>query len=424
MAEIRPFRGIRYNEGRYADLSSVLAPPQDAVSAAEYNFLCRKCARNAVQLVAEEPGTGRARASYAHAAGTLEDWLTDETLVQDDAPAVYVLDQEAEIGGERRVRRSFIAGLRIEAFGKGCVFAHEETDRGPEKDRLALLKATRMNMVPVLGLYSDENGAVRALLDEMAGLDPVAMGIGTDGVKNVLRAVYHHGLIDRLARALAPKQIVVADGHPSYEAALEYRDHCRQRRSTPSFEEPHEFIAAALIATSAAEWSIRPLHRLVRGLKRFKAERFFGVASENYDVEEIPSEAPAILARLSELDDRHAFGMVTRNASRVLVRKPGAHPGDESSVRVDTSVLREEVFEGILSMDLSRAAAKDRISYTDDAHGCVTAVKHRRGDLGVLVNPTSIEEVEALAFAGEMLPPKSAAFRPKVPGGLVIAPVI
>ncbi len=425
VAEIRPFRGIRYNEGRYADLSAVLAPAHDAVSPAEYHLLCRKSTRNAVQLTVKQPRGAPAPHLYGNAARVLETWLSDETLVQDQAPAIYVLDQEFETGGERLTRRSCIVGLRLEAFGKGCVFAHQETMPGPEgKDRLELLKATRMNMVPVLALYSDDDGSVRTLLDDATQLEPVAMGIGTDGVKNVVRAVYHHSLIGRLAKALEDKYIVVADGHHSYEAALAYRDRCRHRRGVPSFDEPHEFIAAALVATTDAGWSIRPLHRIVRGLAGFKPGQFFALAAAAYDIEKAPPDAAGILKRLSELRDQCAFGIVTRAGSMVLVRKSDTAPSSERPARVDMRILHDELFGELLSLNASSPDVAEQITYTADADECVAAVKRRKGDLAVLVNPARMADLEAAALAGEKMPPNSAAFHPGVPGGIVIAPLI
>ena len=201
----------------------MLAPPHDTVSLTDYNALCRKCGRNSVQLTVNEPGRKGAWPSYVRPADMLEEWLGDETLIQDRAPAVYLLDQEFEVGGERKLRRACISTLRIEAFGKGYVLAHEETLPGPEKGRLELLRTTQMNICPVLGLYSDEDGAAKAVIDQMAELEPVAMGMTADGVKNVLRVVCHHKLIDKLAEILSEKQVVIVDGHHCYEAALAHR---------------------------------------------------------------------------------------------------------------------------------------------------------------------------------------------------------
>lgn len=424
MAEIKPFRGVRYNDATFADLSPVLAPPHDTVSPADYNALCRKCARNSVQLTVRGPGRTRGRRPYARSVRALEEWLADETLIQDRAPAVYLLDQEFESKGERKLRRAFISTLRIEAFGKGCVLAHEETSPGPEDDRFGLLHATQMNICPVLGLYSDEDGAVKAVIDQMAELEPAAMGMAPDGVKNVLRVIYHPKLIDKLTGTLREKQVVVADGYHCYEAALAYRDHRRRRQRVLTFDEPHEFIPAALVATSDPGLLIRPTHRLVSGLRPFRSRKFFDKARADYDVEDVPLDATAILARLRELNERHAFGVVTRGGTKVLVRKTGSHRNPADARTLDTHVLRREIFEGLLALDLDRAPKAGHIGYSENATECIAAVSHRKVDLSVLVNPPRMQELEAVVFAGGRMPPKSAAIYPRLPGGIVMAPLI
>jgi len=423
VAQIKPFRGVRYNDATYGDLSLVLAPPHDIVSATDYNALCRKCARNSVQLTVNEPGRMVGRRPYARSANALEEWLADETLIQDRAPAVYLLDQEFEVGGERKLRRACISTLRIEAFGKGCVLAHEETSPGPEKGRLELLRATQMNICPVLGLYSDEDGAARAVIDQMAELKPVAMGMTADGVKNVLRVVCHHKLIDKLTEVLSEKQIVIADGHHCYEAALTHRDRCRKRQRVSTFDEPHEFIAAAFVATSDPGLFIRPTHRLVSGLRPFRPRKFFDKARADYDLEDAAPDAPAILARLGDLDGHHAFGVVTRGGARLLVRKTGSPRNAAAAHSLDTHVLRREILGGLLALDVDGAPKTGRINYSENAAECVAAVNRRRADLCVLVNPPRVEELEAVAFAGSPMPPKSAAIYPRLPSGIVMAPL-
>ncbi|MFH1730211.1 MAG: DUF1015 domain-containing protein, partial [Planctomycetota bacterium] len=381
-------------------------------------------ARNSVQLTVSEPEPRSGRRAYARSADALEEWLADETLIQDHAPALYLLDQEFEVGGERKLRRACISMLRIEAFGKGCVLAHEETPPGPEKGRLELLRATQMNICPVLGLYSDEDGAARAVIDQMAELEPVAMGMTADGVKNVLRVVYHHKLIDKLIGTLSEKQVVIVDGHHCYEAALAHRDRRRQRQRVPTFDEPHEFIAAAFVAMDDPGLLIRPTHRLISGLRPFRPRKFFDKARADYDVEDVPPDASAILARLGELDERHAFGVVTRGGAKVLVRKTGSPRNAAAAHTLDTHVLRRDILGGLLALDLGRAPKTGQIGYSENAAECVAAVSHRRADLSVLVNPPRMEELEAVVFAGSRMPPKSAAIYPRLPGGIVMAPLI
>ena len=111
--EITAFCAIRYNERRFGrDLSGVVAPPYDVLSAADN-------------------------------AAVLKRWLKDGTLIQDDRPGLYVYHQEYEHAGRRYTRKKFFARMRLEAFGQGAVYAHEHTFGGPKADRLKLMRATR-----------------------------------------------------------------------------------------------------------------------------------------------------------------------------------------------------------------------------------------------------------------------------------------
>ena len=425
MAEIKPFRGVRYNDERYRDLSPVLAPPYDVISRDDLRLLRGMSDRNVAHLILGErlPNPNRPPNKYRRSAELLEEWLIDETLIQDDAPAIYLLDQEFEVDGERTVRRAFIARLRVEVFGRGDVFPHEQTMAEPKADRLALMKATRMNMSQILCLYADD-GAARAVLDKMAEVDPVGEGTGIDGVKNVVRAVYHKRLIAALVEVLEGKQIIVADGHHRYETAVAYRDERRQDHGLLELDQPYEFVSAALVAMDDPGLVVRPTHRLVTEAKSFSADRFFEQAAAQYEVEEAPLDAAAILFRIAELADRHAFGIVTKNGARVLVRKQGRRGGSGSVERLDTHILHHEVLGEMLMLGPDSWRKGGPVGYVQSADECVAAVEGDRAQLAALLNPTRTDEVKAIALGGGTLPPKSTFFYPKLPTGAVINPLI
>ena len=425
MAEIRPFRGIRYNEAAYTDLSPVLAPPYDVISPAEHKQLRERSDRNVVQLIlSDRPASAKGgRDRYARAAQWLDDWLVDETLLQEQVPAIYLLDQEFKVDGSPRTRRAFIARLRLEAFGKGSVFPHEQTMPGPKADRLALMQATRMNMSQVFGLYPDD-GAVRPILDAMAELDPVAEGTGVDGVRNVLRVVYHAKLIGALAETLKDKRIVVADGHHRYETAVAYRDEMRLRRGALNLDRPYEFVSVALVAMSDPGLVIRATHRLVAGLGGVTSSVLFQKAAGDFELEEIAPDPAAILARLAELADRHAFGIVTHDAARIFIRKTGTRAADGSPEELDTHILHHRVFSKLLQLGADAWRKGGPVRYIQSADECVDAVQRGDAQLAALVNPTRMDEVEAVALSGGTMPPKSTFFYPKLPTGLVINPLI
>src|SRR5438067_6679563 len=166
MADVRAFRAFRYDLGRVGNLSDVVAPPYDVVDAALQQALYSRSPYNAIRLELNKSEPGDSEDDrYARAAHLLRDWQRDGVLQQDSARGLYVCHQEYEVEGRRLVRRGVLARVRLEPFGSGRVYAHEETMSGPKADRLKLYKATGMNLSPVFGLYPDA-GEVQGLLDE------------------------------------------------------------------------------------------------------------------------------------------------------------------------------------------------------------------------------------------------------------------
>src|SRR5438067_5522515 len=167
MADIRAFRAYRYDLGRVGALSDVVAPPYDVIDPALQQALYDRSPYNVIRLDFSRAQTGdnENENRYSRAGRTLREWLHENILVQDSARSLYVYHQDFEVEGRRYTRRGFLARVRLEPFGQGRIYPHEETMSGPKADRLKLFYATGMNLSPVFGLYPDESGAVNALLD-------------------------------------------------------------------------------------------------------------------------------------------------------------------------------------------------------------------------------------------------------------------
>src|SRR5437867_566808 len=129
MAEIRAFRAFRYDLGRVGTLGDVIAPPYDVIDPPLQQALYARSPYNVIRLILnkEEPTDTETDNRYTRAAGCLRDWQQDGILVQDSARAVYVYHQEFEVEGHRFSRRGFLARVRLERFGEGRIFPHEET---------------------------------------------------------------------------------------------------------------------------------------------------------------------------------------------------------------------------------------------------------------------------------------------------------
>src|SRR5262249_36420621 len=127
MADVRAFRGFRYDLGRVGNLSDVVAPPYDVIAARLQQALSDRNPYNVVRLILnrEEPADNDVSNRYTRAARFLKDWQASDVLLQDSARAVYVVYQDYEVEGQTFTRRGFLARVRLEPFGTGRIYPHE-----------------------------------------------------------------------------------------------------------------------------------------------------------------------------------------------------------------------------------------------------------------------------------------------------------
>ncbi|MDE0519482.1 MAG: DUF1015 domain-containing protein, partial [Candidatus Dadabacteria bacterium] len=157
MAEIEPFRGIRYSKEAVEDFSKVIAPPYDVISPQQREELFAKSPFNAVRIELPE-GEGKQR--YQNANEIYSKWLRDKVLIRDDEPSIYPYYQDFEFEGQRYTRKGFIANLKVEDFDKRIVLPHEQTFRKHKEDRLALTVACNSNLSQIFCVYPDASGEV------------------------------------------------------------------------------------------------------------------------------------------------------------------------------------------------------------------------------------------------------------------------
>ncbi|MCH7632506.1 MAG: DUF1015 family protein, partial [Planctomycetes bacterium] len=138
MPEIQPFAAVRFDLSRLGgDLSTVIAPPYDVLDQADKDALVHKSDRNIVALDLPHipPKTAGPAAVYDRSAQQLRQWLSDGTLIHENAPALYLYHQRFTHEGEDYTRRMFVARVRLVPFSNGSVLPHERTFGGPKEDR-------------------------------------------------------------------------------------------------------------------------------------------------------------------------------------------------------------------------------------------------------------------------------------------------
>jgi uncharacterized protein (DUF1015 family) len=431
MPEIRPFRAVRYDLAHVGALSDVVAPPYDVIGPELQGKLYDASPYNAIRLELNKEQAGDTEQSnrYTRASGFLRDWRKSGVLREDDQPALYVYHQTYEVEGQTYTRKGFFARVRLEPFGEGKIYPHEQTLSGPKADRLALYHATGMNLSPVFGLYPDPENKV---------LSAVEAGIKD---RTPIEAVDHLGVTNRLwpvtdSRAhteaqglIASLPAFIADGHHRYETGLRYRDELAAAGKLSGPDDPANFILMMLVSMSDPGLLILPTHRLVSGFKGLTFETLSERLSSEFDIEDMGTGDSACRASWEAMElsgDQDILGFGTVADDRWLVARLRSDatmdalvPDQSAEWRsLGVSILRELVINKLLA-----GLGEPSIKYVHLIDEVLTDAHAKSCDLACLVPPAGMEHVESIASNLEKMPPKSTYFYPKLLTGLVFNPI-
>ncbi len=192
---------------------------------------------------------------------------------QDAEPAFYVYNQKFEFAGQAFHRRGFMARVRLQRFGEGNIYPHEETHAKAKVDRLKLTKACQINCSQIFGLYPDPQNEAQSLLEEAArGKEPVK-AIDHLGVQHSLWAITDPEVLAKVAQVLEDKPMFVADGHHRYETACNYRDYLIETSGPLADDHPANFVMTQLVSMNDPGMIVLPTHRLLRGTPRYTSDQ-------------------------------------------------------------------------------------------------------------------------------------------------------
>lgn len=406
-----PFRGERY--AAVARLSHLIAPPYDVIEPAERARLAALDEHNIVHVMLPEAPPGRAPEDrYAIAAERLERWRRAGALVRDTEPAVYVLAQDFTLpSGARHTRRGVFAAVRAEGYETRRVRPHERTHAGPKADRLALLRATQTNIESIFLIAPDQDRALANAVAAVSQGKPDATA-DLDGVG--IRVWVVRG--EDLSRfPLPPSPLYIADGHHRYETASAYA------RENPGADG----VLSLLVSAHEPGLVVLPTHRVIFGAGR-ELERLLTRWREWFDVQQLPADADPVRQLAAAGRDRTACVVADRTRTMLLQLKPGALSDRLPNLALsaaarDLDVARVESL--VVKEILGAATSTPIVRFMPDARMALDSVRRGGAAAAVLLNPTRVEQVFAVADAGDVMPPKSTYFVPKVPSGLVVRPL-
>lgn len=430
MADIRAFRGIRYNTSRLGrDVSRLICDPYDIISPAEQAVLYERDPRNVVRLElprSDPPGVDR----YQRAADCYRGWLADRTLVVDPAPALYAYQQGFSVAGVSYLRRGLLAMMRLEPWERRVVRPHERTLPGPKADRLDLMRACGAAISPIWCLYRDPSGAAGPLWEDMSTREPDLEATDEDGVRHCAWVVTEPALLRRVHEGLANSPVYIADGHHRYETALCYQAEAgRDARARPEQAAWH-FTMAYLVEMSDPGLAVLGTHRMIQPPPAGGAESIRRTLARWFDLEEHQGGAPEVLAALESTRDGPAFGIwapALQLKAVARLRSYGAVPVEMAPGyspawrRLDLAALHSLVIDQLYPEGMAALYESGALRYSRSLVEVERAVDQGEALMGFLVRQTPVDQVVAVADAGDLMPEKSTYFHPKPATGIVIA---
>ena len=359
VAEVRPFRSVRYDAASAGPLETLVAPPYDVLGAEERLDYLGRSPHNVVHLTLPDSEDDAARA--------WRDWLDARVLVQEAEPAFWAVRQDY-VGpdGVARTRTGLYGSLRIEPYERKVVLPHERTHSGPKEGRLRLLRATGVQLEPIFLLY--EGDAPFEVPDR-------APDLAAEGA-----SLWRLDSSTEIADFFAERQLLIADGHHRYETALVFHE----ERGT----EESAWMPVVLVSLGDPGLMIFPTHRV------FDRELLLSPNGAGTD----PEDA---LARLD--------AEPVRRAAAVQVTRGGASLVSGADEQLDVQLVDGLGHEGI--------------AYTPDWREAVRRVRDGEAAVAYLVRPPQIEQVFAASARGEVMPQKTTYFYPKLLSGLLFHPV-
>ncbi|MHA1950901.1 MAG: DUF1015 domain-containing protein [Candidatus Thorarchaeota archaeon] len=439
MVRVKPFKAYRYDEEKAGDISRLVTPPYDIIKGAKIDSLQSLSEFNIAWIIKNKPDVDDSDSNnqYTRAADHFNRWVREGVLKQDDKESFYVYGQDFEVEGKQLFRFGFIGLIELEEFasespgtsGFSGVLQHEETLPKDIVDRLSLCRSSMANFGQIFVIYPDKEGSVDAILEKSMKKEPLADMIDSAGVRHRIWAVDEEEDVNAVSAGMEDNYIIIADGHHRYKTALAL-----------SMENPDlksaKYRMLTFVNISNPGLVVLPTHRLVQNVEGFSKDLLLKNIKEYFDLEtfENKEEMFSLMDKMFK-QNKHSFGLFmddgkfyaftmrdTKIMDSLLSEKSAELRG------LDVAILHALILDKMLGIDkekLLQGTVKGGgyVSYIkgigDAVDESIRTVKESAQAV-FFMNPTRVEEVEAVSNNFECMPQKSTFFHPKIWTGFTI----
>ncbi len=418
MAEISPFRAWRYNSELAKNIGELTSPLFDVATEKQKSVLYGN-PYNSIHL--SIPSGDR---PAENAGKLLKKWKKLGHIQRDVDPGIYVYYQYFRMAGDARkyCRKGFICKIRIYDWKDNVILRHENTMPRSVNEQIELLAATRLNVSPTHGLYTDETFELETYMDESMA-NPICEAEDYQGLRDVLSVVRDPRIIDCFVNLMNKKQVILADGHHRYAGSLGYMQQQRAANAVHTGKERYNYHLMWLTNTESQDLKILPTHRLIKNLVNFDESTILKKLDKYFIVKPVtnPDHMTEIIA-----GKKWTFGLIfLENAYQVRL-KPEVHcilkwnfPPEIKSL--DLTVMHFFIIQEALGIKGADQTNSDCIECERSFGACLTKVVKGDAQLALITNDVSIQDVKTVCGSGFTMPQKSTHFWPKVICGFVFS---
>ena len=408
MSHIKPFRAFRPKPELAAEVASV---PYDVINSVEARQLAQGKPHSFLHVGRPEinlPEGVDEHSDEVYAAGVeaLKGFISDGTLFQDKKPCFYVYRQK--MGGHAQA--GLVCLCSVKEYENNLIKKHEYTRKDKEDDRTRHVTEQGANAEPVFLTYPAVPYIDRTINKAMEAKP--AYDIATpDGIGHTVWIIDDESIIHSLTNLFSGiPALYIADGHHRTAAAIRYGQARRAEAGNDATgEEPFEYFMAVVFPHD--QLKIMDYNRVVKDLNGLSKDQFMEKVKEKFDIGANTEKRPKCL---------HSFGMYLDGQWHTLTAKPGTWDSNDHVKSLDVSILQDNLLHPILGIQDPRT--DKRIDFIGGIRG--TEELEKRVDEGAAIAfamfPTSLTELMAVSDAGQIMPPKSTWFEPKLRSGLLV----
>ena len=407
--KIKPFAGIRPPRDIVTEVASrpydVLNSVEAKAEAGEKSLLHIIKPEIDFDPIADE----HEQKTYDKAVENFKKWQDNGWLVADDKEMYYIYAQTMD----GRTQYGLVAAANVDDYMSGKIKKHELTRKDKEDDRMIHVRIQNANIEPVFFAYPDVSEMNKIIADFVATHAPEYDFVAPDGFGHKFWAIRDDEINKRITEIFANvPAMYVADGHHRTAAAA--RVGAEKREQNPNHTGAEEYNYFLAVIFPASQLHVIDYNRVVRDLNGLTPAEFLDKLKESFDVREMGTD-------IYKPNKLHNFGMYLDGKWYSLTAKPGTYNDNDPIGVLDVTVLSNLVFDKILNLGDLRTSK--RIDFVGGIRGLSELQK--RVDSGEMVAafalfPVTMQQIIDIADTGNIMPPKTTWFEPKLRSGLVI----